>query len=267
MIFSLLLNTMVIQLLDCYEIIMSDLVILMPTYNEKANLGALLPQIKTVFDKLQIKGGLVVVDDNSPDGTGAFVDGQIKLLSDQNFFVDIIKRPGKLGLGTAYIDGYNKVITQNDPKFILGMDADFSHDPKYIHEIYKALLDNDMVIGSRYVPGGGTLNWSWPRRMVSRIAMLYCKFLLGWGINDPTTAFTGFRTSVLKKIDYKSITAANNGFLIEIKYLAFLKKFRIKEVPIIFPDRTQGKSKFSIRIFFEGIFNTFKIKFKYRNYK
>jgi dolichol-phosphate mannosyltransferase len=246
---------------------MLDLVVVMPTYNEKANLAKLLPDIKSVFHKMHLKGGVLIVDDNSPDGTGLFVDNQIKLLSDRNFFIDILNRSGKLGLGTAYKDGYNKVITERNPEYILGMDADFSHDPKYIPEIYNTLKQNDMVIGSRYVPGGGTQNWGWIRRMVSRMAMLYCKIILGWGINDPTTAFTGFRTSGLKKIDYNFITAKNNGFLIEIKYLAFLKKFRIKEIPIIFPDRIHGKSKFSGNVFSEGIINTFKIKFKYLKHK
>jgi dolichol-phosphate mannosyltransferase len=246
---------------------MYDLVIILPTYNELENLKKLLPIIMSTFRKMQIKGGVLVVDDNSPDGSGDYVEQLIPRLTNREFFIKLLRRPGKLGLGTAYVQAYDKVIKEIPVKFVLGMDADFSHDPKYLPEMYKALTHNDMVIGSRYVPGGGTRNWSWIRRMVSRMGGLYSKMLLWWTINDPTTAFTGFRVDALKRLDYHKITAVNYGFNIEMKYQAWKKKFKFQEVPIIFADRVAGKSKFSSKIFSEGIINTFLIRFKYRNYK
>ncbi|MEI7579856.1 MAG: polyprenol monophosphomannose synthase [bacterium] len=246
---------------------MYNLVIIMPTYNEKANLEKLLPQIKKQFTITKISGGVLIIDDNSPDGTSAYVNKIILDMSDSNFFIKLRKRPGKLGLGTAYIQGYKQVFKEMPSRYILGMDADFSHDPKYIPEIYQALKDNDVVIGSRYVPGGGTLNWGIVRRIISRLGGLYSKILLWWPVNDPTTAFTGFRSDALKQLDLERVQAENYGFNIELKYQAYMKKLRIKEVPIIFADRVAGKSKFSIKIFFEGIFNTLTLRIKYRNFK
>lgn len=246
---------------------MYDLVIILPTYNEKANLEKILPNIKEVFHKMQINGGILVVDDNSPDGSGTYVKNIIPEISNDKFFLKILERPKKLGLGTAYIQAYEKIINEIDTEFVLGMDADFSHDPKYLPAMYSALKNNDMVIGSRYVKGGGTINWSLLRRLVSRMGGLYSKLLLWWPINDPTTAFTGFRVSKLKELDYKRINAINYGFNIELKYQAYLKKFRIQEVPIVFADRVAGKSKFNSKIFAEGIINTFLIRFRYHNFK
>lgn len=235
--------------------------IVMPTYKELMNLKKLLPQIKKTFLKNHIPGGILVVDDNSPDGTAAYLQKLRPSFSGKSFFLELLLRPGKLGLGTAYIDGYNKTLEKN-PAYVLGMDADFSHDPKYIPEIYRQLHKYDMVIGSRYVAGGGIENWNMWRKLVSKTASIYSKLILGWTIDDPTTAFVGFKTSRLKKLPFAKIKTTGYAFLVELKYLAFRNGFRIKEIPIIFLDRAIGKSKLNKRIIIESIFNSLLIRFK-----
>jgi dolichol-phosphate mannosyltransferase len=237
------------------------LTIVMPTYKEGENLKGLIPLIKNVFKENNIKGGLLIVDDNSPDGTAELVSKMQNEISDGDFKLELLLRPGKLGLGTAYIDGYYKAFSDlADDDFILGMDADFSHDPKYIPAIYAALKDNQMVIGSRYVAGGGISNWSFIRRFVSRSASVACKIILGWDINDPTTAYVGFRVGALKSLPFDKIKTSGYGFLSELKYMAFKAGFRIKEIPIVFAYRVAGESKLSKKIFFQTIFNTFKLR-------
>jgi len=238
------------------------LVIVMPTYNEKSNLQKLLPRIKEVFTKNKISGGVLIVDDNSPDGTAEFIRELIPQIKASDFFLELLFRPKKLGLGTAYIAGFQKALSLN-PKYILGMDADFSHDPKFIPEIYRQLQVNQMVIGSRYVSGGGIRNWSRWRRILSKTASLYTKLVLGWKINDPTTAFVGFQKTALKHIKFSEIKTKNYAFLVELKYLAHKANYIIKEVPIVFVDRAEGKSKLNKKIVWESIVNVLLLRFRY----
>lgn len=241
-----------------------QLVIVMPTFNEYSNLQKLLPQIKDVFIANKIAGGVIVVDDNSPDGTAEFVRKSGKNLNSSKFFVDLLFRPKKMGLGTAYIAGFTKALTR-DPGYILGMDADFSHNPRYIPEIFRQLQSHDVVIGSRYVPGGGIKNWNIWRRLLSKSASLYTKIFLRWRINDPTTAFVGIRTAGLKKVRFAAIKTTGYAFLIELKYLFHKAGFSIKEIPIIFLDRVNGKSKLSKKIIVETLFNTLILPYRYRH--
>ena len=177
-----------------------SLIILMPTYNELANLKDLLPAISKVYSDESIFGGIVIVDDNSPDKTSEYMISNKHVFESHNFFVDVLERPAKLGLGTAYIDGYNYIIQKYKPAYILGMDADFSHDPKYIKPLYNLLSRNQMVIGSRYVKGGGIKNWKPFRKFISKGASIYTQIVLNWPIKDPTTAFVGFQVPALHGI-------------------------------------------------------------------
>jgi dolichol-phosphate mannosyltransferase len=233
----------------------------MPTYNELENLKTLITQIKNTFENNGINGGLLIVDDNSPDCTADYIEKHSKKINSDTFKCMLLKRPGKLGLGTAYIDGYKMALSYK-PAYILGMDADFSHDPKYIPEIYRELHENKMVIGSRYVKGGGIRNWNLWRRTVSRVASIYAKVMLGWAINDPTTAFVGFQASFLADLPFAKIKTTGYGFLLELKYMAWKTKLSFKEIPIVFVDRTIGKSKLNKKIILEAIFNCLLVRFR-----
>jgi dolichol-phosphate mannosyltransferase len=240
------------------------LVIVMPTYNELINLKILIPQISEVFTSNGIFGSLLIIDDNSPDGTSKYIEANKVKLSNENFKLELLTRPGKLGLGTAYIDGY-KIALSMEPDYILGMDADFSHDPKYIPTIFNELSNNDMVIGSRYVKGGGIQNWNLWRKTVSKVASIYAKTMLGWTINDPTTSFVGFRREFLKKLPFTKIQTRGYGFLLELKYMSYKAKAQVKEIPILFVNRSLGESKLNKGIIVEAILNCVLVKF--RKYK
>src|SRR3990167_9450945 len=241
----------------------SELIIVMPTYNERANLEKLLPLISMTYKKRGITGGVIIVDDNSPDGTAKFLKRLIPDIYTKGFSVDLLLRQRKMGLGTAYIEGFNKALTKQT-KYILGMDADFSHDPKYIPVILRGLRHNQVVIGSRYVPGGGIRNWSLFRRLLSRSASLFSRLVLGWKINDPTTSFVGFQKQALKDLNFAAIKTTGYAFLIEIKYLIHKANYSVKEIPIIFVDRAVGKSKLNKKIIITTVFNTLVLRFRYR---
>jgi dolichol-phosphate mannosyltransferase len=239
-----------------------SLFILMPTYNELVNLKELIPLIEKTFVENKIRGALVVVDDNSPDKTFDYIKNHLHEFETDNFKVDILLRPAKLGLGTAYIDGYNYIIQKYNPYYILGMDADFSHDPKYIKPLYDLLQNTQMVIGSRYVKGGGVQNWKLFRRLISKGASLYTQAVLNWPIKDPTTAYVGFQVSALKTIPYQKIKTQGYGFLSELKYMAFKAGLTIGEYPIIFTDRREGHSKLSKKVIAQTIINMLFLRFK-----
>lgn len=239
-----------------------SLIIIMPTYNELANLKELIPAISKHYKENGITGGLVIVDDNSPDKTGQYINTHKSALKTENFFVDIVERPAKLGLGTAYIDGYNYIIKEYNPDYILGMDADFSHDPKYIKPIYDLLKSAQVVIGSRYVKGGGVSNWKLFRRVISKGASVYSQLVLNWPIKDPTTAFVGFQTPALTSLPYQKIKTQGYGFLSELKYMAFKAGLSIQEYPIIFTDRREGHSKLSKKLILQTIVNMLYLRFK-----
>lgn len=217
---------------------MSDLksVVIVPTYNEKENIEILLDDLLALPADLSV----IVVDDGSPDGTGQLAD-QWATKTDR---VQVIHRPSKLGLGTAYIAGFKRALSLSFDR-IMTMDADFSHHPKYIPAMIELSRECDMVIGSRYVKGGGTLNCTWKRRVLSRGANSFAKFMLGLRAHDCTAGFRCYRREVLGSIDLDSIFSNGYSFLIEMIYYVQRRGWTIGEVPIVFEDRQRGKSKIS----------------------
>jgi dolichol-phosphate mannosyltransferase len=217
--------------------------VIIPTYNERENLPLLIPAILRQGPHFEI----LVVDDNSPDGTGLLAE----IMSKQNPRIQVIHRPRKLGLGTAYIEGFKRALSQ-DYEAIFEMDADFSHNPDKLPDLLATLEQADVVIGSRWVTGGGTENWSFLRKLVSRGGSLYARLLLNIPIKDLTGGFKCFRRSVLTALDLDSIKSNGYGFQVELNFLCHRHGFRLVEIPIIFPDRRLGRSKMSSGIVFEA---------------
>lgn len=226
--------------------------IIIPTYNEIENIKRL---IQEVFQQVDSQTHILVIDDNSPDGTGDLVD----VLAESNQRIHIIHRPKKLGLGTAYVAGF-KYALENGYDVVFEMDSDFSHDPKYLPLFQQEIEKNDAVIGSRYVPGGGVLNWGLGRKILSRGGSIYAKMILGLPFNDLTGGFNAWRRSVIEAIGVNNIKSDGYAFQIEMKYKAFKKGFRIKEIPIIFEDRFLGQSKMSKKIVVEAMYRVFLMR-------
>ena len=217
--------------------------IIIPTYNEYENLRPLLEQVFTYAPASDI----LIVDDNSPDGTGKLAEE----IAAQNPQVQVMHRAGKLGLGTAYIAGFKYAVEHHyDAAF--EMDADFSHDPRYLPDFLKAIESADLVIGSRYVKGGGTPNWSLLRRFISGGGNIFARFMLGIPVRDCTAGFRCYRRQVLEDIDLDTIESQGYAFQVELAYRVYRRGFKIVETPIIFLDRRVGKSKMSRAIFLEG---------------
>lgn len=232
---------------------MEKTLIIIPTYNEKENIAELIPQIFAVLPEAHI----LVVDDNSPDGTGDIVADLIQ--STYSGSLHILRRAGKLGLGTAYIAGFKWALAR-EYELIFEMDADFSHDPKYLPAFIAMAASNDLVLGSRYVPGGGVRNWGMIRQFISRGGSFYARTILGISIRDLTGGFKCFRRQVLEKIGLEDIKSNGYSFQIEMTYRAVRKGFRIGETPIVFEDRTAGKSKMSRKIFLEAIIMVWRLR-------
>ena len=209
---------------------MNDLIII-PTYNEKENLGPLLEAIYEIRPDIHV----LVVDDNSPDGTGQLVAEWAEAPQYEGRLF-LLRRAGKLGLGTAYIAGFRWALARSYRR-ILEMDADFSHNPRYLPDLLAAAEEADLVLGSRYVPGGGVKNWGFWRRFLSRGGSLYARVLLGLPYQDLTGGFKCFRREVLETLDLGAIRSNGYSFQIELTYRAHCKGFKIKEVPIVFEDR------------------------------
>lgn len=233
---------------------MAGHLIIIPTYNERDNIEQLLELISQTDPTAHI----LIVDDNSPDKTYELVEGLMQERYPGRLF--LLKRAGKLGLGTAYIAGFKWALAR-EYDYIFEMDADFSHDPKYLPDFMAAIQKNDLVLGSRYVPGGGVKNWGLLRKFISRGGGFYARTILGLSIRDLTGGFKCFRRQVLEAIDLDSIKSNGYSFQIEMTYRASKKGFRIAETPIIFEDRTAGKSKMSRKIFLEAILMVWKIRF------
>lgn len=217
-------------------------VICLPTYNEREN----LPR---VLDALEPFGAeVLVIDDNSPDGTGDLADR----LADRDW-VSVLHRERKEGLGPAYLAGFRRALS-GDAEYVLEMDADLSHDPEAVPRLIEACVNGaDVALGSRYVEGGGTENWGRGRRLVSAGGSLYARTLLGVDIRDLTGGFKCFRRAVLEQIDLEAVTSKGYAFQIELTYRALRAGFRVVEVPIVFVDRTHGTSKMSRTIFLEAV--------------
>ncbi len=233
---------------------MSRGVIVIPTYNEIDNIEVILEKVFSLGLGVEI----LIVDDNSPDKTYAKVQelidaetysGQLHLLIRQN----------KEGLGRAYVAGF-KWCLERDYTFIIEMDADLSHDPKYLPSFIENIKEYDLVIGSRYVKGGGVVNWSLLRKFISFGGSTYARTILGISVKDVTGGFKCFRRDVLEAIDLDNLLSAGYAFQIEMTYRAILKGFRVKEVPIVFEDRVAGKSKMSKKIFIEALLNVVTLR-------
>ncbi len=227
--------------------------IIIPTYNESENLPLLLD---AVFE-LQPEVHILVVDDNSPDGTGELADK----LAAEDERVHVLHREGKLGLGTAYIAGFRWAL-ERDYQRIFEMDADFSHQPKYLKDFLKASEEADLVLGCRYIKGGGTEGWGALRQLISRGGNMYARAVLWLPFHDLTGGFKCFRREVLESIDLGTIRSTGYAFQIELSYRAHKRGFKIAEVPIVFPDRTRGESKMSGSIVHEAMLNVIKLRFE-----
>jgi dolichol-phosphate mannosyltransferase len=230
---------------------MNRTVVIIPTYNERENIAELVESI------INLRAGLdcLIIDDNSPDGTGRIADG----LSAQHSEVSVMHRSGKAGLGKAYAAGFSYAIKKGYDS-VITMDADFSHDPRYLPQFIEKLRESDVVIGTRYIKGGGVKNWPLPRILISRGGSLYSRLVTGMPLHDATGGFNAYHKKVLEAIQPATIKSEGYSFQIEMKYRSWKKGFRLVEIPIVFVDRTQGKSKMSKKIFLEAIFMVWKLR-------
>ena len=234
--------------------------IVIPTYNESENIADLLYKIAEEVKIAEISTLVLVMDDNSPDGTSAIVQDLSSKISSSNFQVEIKVRPKKMGLASAYIQGFNQIMQRVE--FLQEMDADFSHNPKYLKELVtQAKLWCDFVIGSRNIPGGGVEGWGPVRNLISKLGSLYAKLILGVNINDFTGGFNLYKAEVFQKLDLNSIKAEGYLFQIEMKYRAAKLGFKFTEVPILFVDRQKGKSKFNNKIVLEALLGVIRLRF------
>mgnify|MGYP000067781877 FL=1 len=229
------------------------ILVIIPTYNEFENIRKIIPAVLSQNENIDI----LVVDDNSPDNTGKYVEEKSRVEPR----INIIKRPGKMGLGTAYITGFKYAIDHNYD-LVFEMDADFSHDPKDIPAFLEAIKDADLVLGSRYVNGVRVLNWPMRRLLLSYFASIYTRAITLLPVHDTTGGFKCFRIEVLKAIDLDKVKSNGYSFQIEMTYKAFKKNFRIKEIPIVFTDRAKGTSKMSKKIVYEAVFMVWKLRIR-----
>ncbi|MFC1563942.1 polyprenol monophosphomannose synthase [candidate division KSB1 bacterium] len=226
--------------------------VIIPTFNEITNINKIVNAVLSQSETLDV----LVVDDNSPDGTGQAVRDMQK----DNSRIHLIEREGKMGLGTAYIAGFNFAI-ENKFDFIFEMDADFSHNPAEIPNFLESIREYDLVLGSRYIQGVNVVNWPLRRLILSYGANLYTRIITGLSVRDATGGYKCFRREVLEAIDLDKIHSNGYTFQIEMTYKAWKKGFRIKEIPIVFIDRVQGQSKMSRKIIVEAIFMVWKLRF------
>jgi dolichol-phosphate mannosyltransferase len=230
--------------------------VILPTYNEAENLGRI---VAAILEQLSESGRVLVVDDNSPDGTGEIADR----LAEGHERIAVLHRAVKEGLGPAYLAGF-RVALDAGAERIVEMDADFSHEPAYLPQLIEATESADLAIGSRYVPGGGVTDWGPLRRFISRGGSTYARLALGVPIRDLTGGFKCFRRIVLETIELETIQARGYAFQVETTYRAIKAGFRVVEVPIVFKDRADGKSKMSKTIVAEAIWRVPAMRFRRR---
>jgi dolichol-phosphate mannosyltransferase len=226
--------------------------VLIPTYNERENI---IPLVKTILD-LAEPVDVLVIDDASPDGTAQAIDDQFR----GQPRVQLLRRPKKLGLGTAYSAGFRHAIDQGYDAAIK-MDADFSHNPAHIPEIIRTSKTADVVIGSRYVPGGATQNWNWFRIFISRVANLMAHMVLSLQPSDCTSGFRLYQNRALQELDFETVMAEGYSYLMEILFRAAKRNLRVAETPIIFVERRAGKSKISRAEILKAIQTIFRLRF------
>jgi dolichol-phosphate mannosyltransferase len=226
--------------------------VIVPTYDERANIERLIATALAQDPRLEV----LVVDDNSPDGTGAIVDA----LADCDSRVHVLHRPGKMGLGTAYVAGFRWAL-ERDYAYVFEMDADFSHDPAHLTDFLRAIQGADLVLGSRYRKGRVTVvNWPMSRLILSYCANFYARAVTGLSLDDSTGGFKCFRRSVLEAIDLNEVKSGGYAFQIEMSFRAWKKGFRIVEIPIVFVDRSEGTSKMSQRIVREAVWMVWRLR-------
>ncbi len=227
--------------------------VIIPTFNEMENIPQLIPEVLSKDEGIEI----LVVDDNSPDGTAAYIE---KLMQ-SNVKIHLIKRDYKMGLGTAYLTGF-KYALEKSFDYIFEMDADFSHDPKEIVNFLKVIKNYDLVLGSRYISGVNVVNWPMSRLILSYLANIYTKIITGLHIKDATGGYKCFRRKVLEAIDLDKIKSNGYAFQIEVTFKAWKKGFKIKEIPITFVDRVKGTSKMSNKIVREAVMRVWKLRIR-----
>jgi dolichol-phosphate mannosyltransferase len=224
-----------------------------PTYNEKDNLPRFVAAVRAGLPEADI----MIVDDASPDGTGDLADA----LASKDASVRVTHRPGKLGLGTAYVEAFTRGVAEGYDRFI-EMDADLSHDARYLPQIVDALdAGYDVVIGSRNIPGGGVEGWGFGRHFISKGGSMYSRAILGLGVRDLTSGYKAYTRRALEAIDMPSIHSNGYSFQIEMTYRALRRGMSVKEIPIVFVDRELGKSKMSRKIFLEAVAMVWKLRF------
>lgn len=234
----------------------SDSVVIIPTYNEKENISNIIHALL----KLEHQFDILVIDDNSPDGTAAIVERLIEEMPER---IHLVKRAGKQGLGTAYIAGF-KWALQHDYEYVIEMDADFSHRPEDLVPLYNACANDgaDLSVGSRYISGVNVVNWPMGRVLMSYYASAYVRIVTGMPVRDTTAGFVCYRRRVLQTIDLDAVEFKGYAFQIEMKFTAYKLGFIIKEVPIIFVNRVLGTSKMNTSIFGEAFFGVIKLKMR-----
>ncbi len=231
---------------------MNPALVCIPTYNERENLEPIVRAVLAADPRVDV----LVVDDNSPDGTGEIAD-RIAAVEPR---VRVLHREKKQGLGRAYLHAFRWALAE-PYTYVIEMDADFSHDPDYLPVLLDAAQEGaDLVLGSRYVAGGGTMNWGVGRKLISRGGSLYARSILGVGVRDLTGGFKCFHRRVLESLDLDAVQSSGYAFQIELTYRTLRKGFRVREIPIVFEDRRVGQSKMSRRIFLEALTMVWKLR-------
>ncbi|HBC22013.1 MAG TPA: dolichyl-phosphate beta-D-mannosyltransferase [Porphyromonadaceae bacterium] len=235
---------------------MSDVLVIIPTYNEIENIARMLDTVMALADGFDV----LVIDDNSPDGTQDAVSAK---MAEYPGRIDMLRRAGKLGLGTAYIEGFKWALAHGYD-YVIEMDADFSHNPADLTKLYHACRDDgaDVAIGSRYISGVNVVNWPMGRVLMSYYASAYVRFVTRMPLRDSTAGFVCYRRKVLESIDLDNIHFKGYAFQIEMKFRAFKRKFKIVEIPIVFVNRVLGTSKMSGSIFGEAVLGVIKLRLK-----
>ena len=234
---------------------MKKTLVIIPTYNEADNIIKIIPEVLKNSSS-ENEFNILVVDDNSPDGTAGLVEGM------NNDKVKLLKREKKSGLGTAYVAGFHYAI-KNNYDYVFEMDADFSHDPKYLKGFIERINEGyDLVIGSRYINGVSVLNWPIRRLILSYMASVYTRMVTGLKVMDTTAGFMCYRVSALRQINLDEVKSNGYSFQIEMKFKFYKKGFKISEIPILFIDRLEGESKMSRKVVYEAYFMVWKLKFK-----
>ncbi len=233
---------------------MQKIVVIIPTYNEAQNIAPIITRVRESAPEIHIR----IVDDNSPDGTADVV----RELMAKDTYISLLSREGKEGLGKAYLSAFAEVLKDPSVEWIQMMDADFSHDPKYLPFLFAQTTNADVIIGSRYVNGGGTVGWTLWRRWLSRFANRYCRVITGMPVNDCTAGFILMRTSFIREGHLEDINAKGHAFMMELKYRLWKRGARIVETPILLEDRQHGASKVSRGVIIEAVLAPWKMRFR-----